>query len=181
MSKKEKTLLLQSDEMRHTPGTTNGRTGAATHHPGQPPAEPGTIRRLREFFHFADVLSPSLLKHRLEGEGGAAEWQSRRRLGTGGGGKGGGFPFHLLQYPRCVVPMMLHVANNCSQVQERSATRSPGHKHILMLLSAKEVLYKYLLVSISIRSSACEHRCLRSIMYDQSCLIRCHNLRSIMS
>ena len=32
--------------------------------------------------HFADTFSPSLLKHRLNGEGGAAERQSRRRLGT---------------------------------------------------------------------------------------------------
>ena len=28
---------------------------------------------------------------------------------------GGSFPFHLLRYPSCVVPMMLHVGNNCSQ------------------------------------------------------------------
>lgn len=28
---------------------------------------------------------------------------------------GAGFPFHLLRYPSCVVPMMLHVGNNCSQ------------------------------------------------------------------
>ena len=28
---------------------------------------------------------------------------------------GGSFPFHLLWYPSCVVPMMLHVGNNCSQ------------------------------------------------------------------
>jgi MFS family permease len=28
---------------------------------------------------------------------------------------GGRFPFHLLKYPSCVVPMMLHVGNNCSQ------------------------------------------------------------------
>lgn len=27
----------------------------------------------------------------------------------------GGFPFHLLRYPSCVVPMLLHVGNNCSQ------------------------------------------------------------------
>jgi MFS family permease len=31
------------------------------------------------------------------------------------GGGGSGFPFHLLRYPSCVVPMMLHVGNNCSQ------------------------------------------------------------------
>ena len=30
--------------------------------------------------HFADALSPSLLKHLLKVEGGAAEWQFRRRL-----------------------------------------------------------------------------------------------------
>ena len=30
--------------------------------------------------HFADALSPTLLKHLLKVEGGAAEWQSRRRL-----------------------------------------------------------------------------------------------------
>ena len=28
---------------------------------------------------------------------------------------GGSFPFHLLNYPSCVVPMLLHVGNNCSQ------------------------------------------------------------------
>ena len=32
--------------------------------------------------HFTDSPSPSLLKHLLKGEGGAAEWQSRRRLGA---------------------------------------------------------------------------------------------------
>ena len=31
--------------------------------------------------HCADALSSSLLKHLLKAEGGAAEWQSRRRLG----------------------------------------------------------------------------------------------------
>ena len=30
--------------------------------------------------HFADALSPSILKHLLTGEAGAAEWQSRRPL-----------------------------------------------------------------------------------------------------
>ena len=30
--------------------------------------------------HFADIPSPSLLKRLLKGEGGAAKWQSRRRL-----------------------------------------------------------------------------------------------------
>ena len=30
--------------------------------------------------HFADALSPSLLKHLTNMEGGAAEWQSRQRL-----------------------------------------------------------------------------------------------------
>ena len=36
--------------------------------------------RRREGCHFADTPVPSMLKHLLEGEGGAAEWQSRRRL-----------------------------------------------------------------------------------------------------
>ena len=36
--------------------------------------------RWREFCHSADALSPSRLKHLLKVEGGAAEWQSRRRL-----------------------------------------------------------------------------------------------------
>ena len=38
--------------------------------------------RRREGCHFADTPFPSMLKHLLEGEGGAAEWQSRRRLGA---------------------------------------------------------------------------------------------------
>ena len=41
--------------------------------------------RRREFCHFADALSPSLLAHLLKVEGGAAEWQSHRRPGVTGG------------------------------------------------------------------------------------------------
>ena len=41
---------------------------------------PLQVSRRREFCHFADIPSPPLLKRLLEGEGGAAEWQSRRRL-----------------------------------------------------------------------------------------------------
>ena len=37
--------------------------------------------RRREFGHFADTHSPSVLKRLLKGEGGAAEWRSRRRRG----------------------------------------------------------------------------------------------------
>ena len=39
------------------------------------------IRRPRDFCYFADIPSPSVLKHLLKVEGGAAEWQSfgRRR------------------------------------------------------------------------------------------------------
>ena len=39
----------------------------------------GSSRR-REFCHFTDIPSPSLLKRLLKGERGAAERQSRRRL-----------------------------------------------------------------------------------------------------
>ena len=44
----------------------------------------GARSRRRELCHSADAPSPSLLKHLLRGEGGAAEWQnSRRRPGDG--------------------------------------------------------------------------------------------------
>ena len=42
---------------------------------------PSGLHRRREFCHFTDAPSQSLLKRLLKGEGGAAEWQySRRRL-----------------------------------------------------------------------------------------------------
>ena len=40
--------------------------------------------RRREFRYSADAPSPSLLRRLLKGEGGAAEWRSRRRLGEPG-------------------------------------------------------------------------------------------------
>ena len=44
--------------------------------------QPARLARRREFCHCADTPSPSLLKRLLKGEGGAAEGQSRRRLGS---------------------------------------------------------------------------------------------------
>ena len=38
---------------------------------------------------------------------------------TSASGPSTAFPFHLLRYPSCVVPMMLHVANNCSQCESK--------------------------------------------------------------
>ena len=49
--------------------------------PAQISATSTRLHRRREFCHSADVPSPSVLKRLLQGEGGAAEWQSfRRRL-----------------------------------------------------------------------------------------------------
>ena len=40
------------------------------------------VSRRRESCHFTDTPSPSVLKHLLKGEGGAAEWQARRVWGV---------------------------------------------------------------------------------------------------
>ena len=47
---------------------------------GVQPAPPSQQPGRRRDCHSADTPSPSLLKRLLKGEGGAAGWQSRRRL-----------------------------------------------------------------------------------------------------
>ena len=64
----------------------------------------GGVRSYSRDCHFADALSPSLLKHLLQAEGGAAEGQSRRRLGVSAVGA------PLLGPP---TPATLAVGENC--------------------------------------------------------------------
>ena len=88
-------------------GVTAGRPKAAPVRPAQ---------SVWECSHLADIPSPSILKHLLKGEGGAAEWQSRPTL----------------HQPDQQVP-------ECVGVQERGVERTPGEEplRIVQLLHGR--------------------------------------------